>query len=98
MNCGVGHKLGLDPTLLWLWRRPAAVAPIRPLTWKPPYAVGVAQKMTKKKKKKSNFRLFQKVGIVSFVKYIMSLILVMMTDILLIFFVKTLLNNMKMQL
>ena len=27
-----------DPALLWLWCRPAAVAPIRPLAWEPPYA------------------------------------------------------------
>ena len=27
-----------------LWCRPAAVAPIRPLAWEPPYAVGVALK------------------------------------------------------
>ena len=26
--CGVGHRHSLDPVLLWLWRRPAAVAPI----------------------------------------------------------------------
>ena len=24
-----------DPALLWLWCRPAAVAPIRPLAWEP---------------------------------------------------------------
>ena len=33
-----------DPALLWLWGRPAAVAPIRPLAWEPPYAAGVALK------------------------------------------------------
>ena len=33
-----------DLALLWLWRRPAAIAPIRPLAWKPPYAKGVALK------------------------------------------------------
>ena len=33
-----------DPTLLWLWCRPAATAPIRPLAWKPPYAEDVALK------------------------------------------------------
>ena len=33
MNCGVGHRGGLDPELLWLWRRPAAVGPIQPLAW-----------------------------------------------------------------
>ena len=29
----------------------AAVAPVRPLAWEPPYATGVALKKTKKKKK-----------------------------------------------
>ena len=29
-----------DPTLLWLWCRPAAIALIQPLTWEPPYATG----------------------------------------------------------
>ena len=38
--------------LLWLWCRPAATAPIRPLAWEPPYAVGGAQEMAKKKKKR----------------------------------------------
>ena len=38
VSCGVG--CGLDPELLWLWRRPAATAPIRPLAWEPPYATG----------------------------------------------------------
>ena len=41
---------------LWLWRRLAAMALIKPLAWKPPYAVGVAKeiettKKTKKRKK-----------------------------------------------
>ena len=34
--------------MLWLWHRPAAVAPIRPLAWEPPYATG---EVLKKKKK-----------------------------------------------
>ena len=33
-----------DPALLWLWHRPAAVAPIGPLAWKHPYAAGAALK------------------------------------------------------
>jgi len=37
-----------DPVLLWLWCRLAAVAPIQPLAWEPPYAVGVALKSKKK--------------------------------------------------
>ena len=56
MSYAVGHRCGADPTLLWLWCRPAAVALIIPLAWEPPYAVGVAlekrQKDQKKKKKK----------------------------------------------
>ena len=44
MSCGVGRRRGLDPTLLWLWCRLAAVAPIQPLAWEPPYAMCVALK------------------------------------------------------
>ena len=44
MSCGVGGRHGFDPMLLWLWYRPAAVAPIRPLAWEPPYTAGVALK------------------------------------------------------
>ena len=36
---------------LWLWYRLAAVAPIRPLAWEPPCAVGAAQDMAKRQKK-----------------------------------------------
>ena len=46
----MGHRRGSDPVLLWLWRRPEATAPIRPLAWEPPYAAGVALEKTKKKK------------------------------------------------
>ena len=49
MSCGVGRRSGLDPALLWLWRRPAAVALIEPLAWEPPYAVDAALEKTKKK-------------------------------------------------
>ena len=31
--------------------QPAAVAPIQPLAWEPPYATGIALKSKKKKKK-----------------------------------------------
>ena len=47
MSCGVGHRCGLVLALLWLWRRPAAVALIRLLAWVPPYAAGVALKSKK---------------------------------------------------
>ena len=32
----------MDLAWLWLWRRPAAIAPIRPLAWEPIRAMGVA--------------------------------------------------------
>ena len=54
MSCGIGCRLGSDPALLWLWRRLAATAPIGPLAWEPPYAMGATlEKALKKKKKKS---------------------------------------------
>ena len=40
-----------DLALLCLWHRLAATAPIGPLAWEPPYAVGVAPEKIKKKKK-----------------------------------------------
>ena len=52
MSYGVGHRHGSDPALLWLCRWPAAVAPIRPLAWKHPYATGAAREIEKRKKKK----------------------------------------------
>ena len=54
MGCGVRRRCGSDLALLWLWRWPAAVAPIQLLAWEPPYAVGAALK--KKQKKKVAFR------------------------------------------
>ena len=57
MSCGVGRRCGLDPVLLWLWHRPAAIAPIRPVAWELPYAAGVALK-SKKKKKKSPQKMY----------------------------------------
>ena len=40
----MGHRHGSDLVLLWLWRRLATVAPIRPLALDPPYAAGAALK------------------------------------------------------
>ena len=40
LSCGVGCRCGLDPAMLWLRCRPAAVALIQPLAWEPPYAAG----------------------------------------------------------
>ena len=52
----MGHRHGSNLTLLWLWHRPAAVAPIGPLAWEPPYAAVLALKRqeTKNKNKKQN--------------------------------------------
>jgi len=56
VSCGVGCRRGSDPELLWLWRRLVATAPIQPLAWEPPYAVGAAQEIatttTKDKRQK----------------------------------------------
>ena len=44
VSCGAGCRHSLDPTLLWLWHRPAATAPIPRLAWEAPYATGAALK------------------------------------------------------
>ena len=41
-----------DP--VWLWRRPAATAPIPLLAWEPPYAAGAALKRQNRLKKKKS--------------------------------------------
>ena len=56
MNCGVGRRRGLDPVLLWLWRRPVSTALIQPLAWELPYAVSAAITKKRKKKKKKKRR------------------------------------------
>ena len=50
VSCGVGHRRGSDLALLWLWCRLEAIAPIGPLAWEPPYAVGAALKRQETKK------------------------------------------------
>ena len=50
MSYDVGRRQGSDPTWLWLWYRPAAVAPIPPLSWGLPYAAGAALKRKKQLK------------------------------------------------
>ena len=52
MSCDVGHRRGSDPTLLWLWRRLAGAAQIRPLAWEPPYATEAALEKAKRQKDK----------------------------------------------
>ena len=54
VSCGVCRRRGSDPELLWLWRRPAATAPIQPLVWEPPNAAGAALEKAKKKSYKQN--------------------------------------------
>ena len=44
MSSGVGCRQGSDPSLLWLWSRPAGAALIRPLAWEFSYAAGAAIK------------------------------------------------------
>ena len=52
MSCGGDRRRGPDLVLLWLWCRPAATAPIRPLAWEPSYAVDAAIKRQKTKTEK----------------------------------------------
>ena len=46
-----------DLAWLWLWCRLAAAAPIRPLAWELPHAVGAALKKTKNKTKQKNYEV-----------------------------------------
>ena len=46
----------LGSGIAWLWCRPAAVTPIRPLAWEPLYAACVALKK-KTKDKKNGFKM-----------------------------------------
>ena len=48
MSCGIGHNRGSDLALLWLWYRPVATAPVRPLAWELSFAPSVAPKRQKK--------------------------------------------------
>ena len=54
MSCGVGHRHGSDPMLLWC--RPAAAAPIRPLALELPCATGVSI-ISKNTKQSSKIKL-----------------------------------------
>ena len=60
MSCGIGHRHSSDLVLLWLWHRLAAIAPIGPLAWEPPYPAGVAPKTAKKEKEKRNTKCLNK--------------------------------------
>ena len=69
LSCGVSCRRGSDPVLLWLWRRPVATAPIRPLAWEPPHAAGAAQEIatttTTTKKTKDKKKIFKKSSLVA---------------------------------
>ena len=52
VSCGVGRRCGSDPTLLWLWHRPAATTLIGPPTLGISICRECGPKKTKKKKKK----------------------------------------------
>jgi len=56
MSCGVGCRHGSDPELPWLWHRPVATPPIRPLAWESPCATSMALEDKKKKKRKKEKR------------------------------------------
>ena len=70
MSCGVGHRPGLEPALLWLWcSLLAAVTLIQPLAWEFPYAEAVAlkektktktKKQKKERKEQTQFFLFSR--------------------------------------
>ena len=49
VSCSVGSRHSSDLVLLWLWCKPAATAPIRPVTWEPPHAAGAVLKRQKTK-------------------------------------------------
>ena len=51
-SCSMGHRCSSDLALLWLWCRPVAAAPIQPIAWEFPHAVGGALKKEKNLKLK----------------------------------------------
>ena len=63
MSCGVGHRRGSDPALLWLWPRLEAIALIRPLAWEPPHAAGAALEQAKRQKIKNKKRFIIKIDL-----------------------------------
>ena len=46
MSCGVSHRHGSDPALVWLWRSPGAAAPILPQEYSYAASASVASKST----------------------------------------------------
>ena len=60
MSCGVGHSRSSNHTLLWLWHRPVATAPMRPLALELPYALGAAIERKKEKEKEKERKKIKK--------------------------------------
>ena len=60
MSGGIVYQYGSDLALLWLWHRLAAGAPIQPLAWEPPYAMGMALEKTKKQQQKKLNHIFKR--------------------------------------
>jgi len=63
VSCGVSRRRASDLALVWLCPRPAAAAPIQPLAWELPYAVGAALKRPPPKKNLSILRLQEDWGL-----------------------------------
>ena len=55
MSCGVGHRRGSDPALLWLWLATAALT--GPLAWAFPSAEGAAVKAARERVKEGRKEL-----------------------------------------
>ena len=70
MSFGIGHQQDLDPVLLWLRSKPAAIAQILPLAWKPAYAMDAALKSKKKTKQNKTKNKKNKVGPCYYLFYI----------------------------
>ena len=62
LSCGIGRRRNSELSLLWLWRRPAAIAPIRPLAWELPRAVGAAIEKAKNNNNNKNPMAKEKVS------------------------------------
>ena len=55
-RCHELSRRGSNLILLWLWHRPAAVAPIQLLAWEAPYASGETLKSKKPKQTDMNLK------------------------------------------
>ena len=53
VSCGIGHRLGSDLALLWLWLAAVALIQLNPLVWELP-GVALRTKTKTKTKTKTN--------------------------------------------